>query len=208
MRGFPWLRAALAAALLGLLLGSAAVTQAPVSAQGDSGGAAASEVVVSVSATDVSALAGDTFTFTSEITNTGSEPTPPLVAHLNIVSLDQSVYVDPEDWSPQRTVGIAPIASGASTTQSWTVNPILKGDVAVYVVVLPASPSLATTSPPIASPAIRVRVDEQRSLNPGGVLPIVIAVPGVLAGAFVILRVNHGRGHRQEPPRESTRLTR
>ena len=193
MKRLPWLRAILAAALLGLLLTAGAVTRAPASAQEAGGRAAASEVLISVSASDVSAFAGDTFTFTSEITNTGSEPTPPLIAHLNIASLGQAVYVDPEDWSPQRTVSVAPIGPGSSATQSWTVNPILKGDVAVYVVVLPDSPSLATTGPLIASPAIHVHVEQQRTLNPGGVLPIVLAVPGVIAVAFAALRVARRR---------------
>jgi hypothetical protein len=134
-----------------------------------------------------------TFTFTSEIMNNGSSATPPLIANLGFVALDQSTYVDPEDWSPQRTLSVAPIAAGSSVTQTWTVKPVLKGDVAVYVVVLPQPAALASAGPLAASPAIPVHVEEHRILNHGGVLPVALAVPGVLALAFAGLR----RGTRQ-----------
>ena len=116
--------------------------------------------------------------------NNGSSATPPLIANLGFVALDQSTYVDPEDWSPQRTLSVAPIAAGSSVTQTWTVKPVLKGDVAA---------ALASAGPLAASPAISVHVEEHRTLNPGGVLPVALAVPGVLALAFAGLR----RGTRQ-----------
>jgi len=56
-------------------------------------------------------------------------------------------------------------------------------------VALPSAPALATTGPLAASPAIHLHVEEHRSLNPGGVLPVVLAVPGVLALAFAGMRV-------------------
>jgi hypothetical protein len=177
---------AIAAALFVVLLAATVSSGAPAFGQEN---AAASDLRVSVSKSEVSALTGDTFTFTSEITNTGSEVTPPLIANLDFVALDQSTYIDPEDWSPQRTLVVDPIAAGSSATQSWTVKPVLKGDVAAYVVVLPSSPALATAGPLVSSPAIYLHVEEHRALNPGGVLPVVLAVPGVLALAFAGLRV-------------------
>ena len=42
---------------------------------------------------------------------------------------------------------MAPIAAGSSVTQTWTVKPVLKGDVAVYVVVLPQPLALASAGP-------------------------------------------------------------
>ena len=176
---------------LGILL-AAALVAGPAAAQ-EGGRPSGGELAISVSKSEVSALTGDRFTFTTEIANSGSEATPPLIANLNFASLDDSTYIDPEDWSPRRTVSIAPIGPGSSVEQSWTVNPILKGDVAVYVVVLPDSPSLAGAGPLVASPAVHVRVGERRSLNPGGVLPVVLAVPGVLALAFAGLRVTRAR---------------
>jgi len=190
MRCLPSLSAVIAAALFALLLVAGAATSAPAFAQNP---ASPADITVSVSRSEVSTLTGKTFTFTSEITNNGSSATPPLIANLDFVALDQGTYVDPEDWSPQRTLSVAPIAAGSSATQTWTVKPVLKGDVAVYVVVLPEPPALAGAGPLAASPAIPVHVEEHRTLNPGGVLPVVLAVPTFLAVAFAGLRATRRR---------------
>ncbi len=190
MRRLPWLGPVIAVGVLvAFLLAVGAAVSAPAFAQDSGGQAPAGDVTISVSKSEVSTLTGKTFTFTSEITNSGSIATPPLIANLAFVAIDHSTYVDPEDWSPRRTVSVAPIAAGSSATLTWTVKPVLKGDVAVYVVVLPEPPALAGAGPLAASPAIPVHVEEHRTLNPGGVLPVVLAVPGVLALAFVGLRV-------------------
>jgi len=151
--------------------------------------AGSSELTISVSETEVSTLTGDVFTFTSEITNHGLERTPSLIANLAFVAIDGDTYVDPEDWSPQRTVHVAPIDGDSSVTLTWTVKTVLQGDVAVYVTVLPAPPELSPESPLAISPAIQMHVEEDRKLNPGGVLPTVLAVPALLAVAFAGLRV-------------------
>jgi len=193
MRRIPRLSPVVALALIGLLYIPSAGDGIPAFAEDGEPGAAAENLSVSVSISEVSALTGETFTFTSEISNDGPDTSPPLVANLNIVSLDEDTYIDPEDWSPERTVSVPPIVANSSATLSWTVNPILNGEVALFVVVLPNSPEAAVASPVAASPAISVHVSEHRSLNPGGVLPVVIAVPGVLAAAFLGLRVARGR---------------
>ena len=150
--------------------------------------AAASELTITVSETEKSTLTGDVFTFTSEITNEDSKRTPSLIANLVFASLDGDTYVDPEDWSPQRTVHVAPIDGDSSVTLSWTVKTVLQGDVAVYVTMLPAPPELSPESPLAISPAVLMHVEEDRKLNPGGVLPTVLAVPALLAVGFVGLR--------------------
>jgi hypothetical protein len=157
-------------------------------AQGASTPVPASNLVVTVSESDVSKLTGESFSFTSTITNDGSVATPALITNLNFTSLDDSTYIDPEDWSPQRTMSIDPLDPGTSVTKTWKVNPILEGDVAAYIVILPKSDAL-TTLPLTTSPAIHIHVGAQRSLNPGGVLPVTLAVPGLLAATFVGLRV-------------------
>lgn len=145
-----------------------------------------------LSESEVSTVTGGRFTFTSEITNHGPNETTGLVAHLNVVSLDRSVYTDPEDWSPRRTIGVPPISPGSNTTQSWTINPVLEGEVSVYVVVMPDSGPLAAEGPLVASSAIEVHVAGRRNLNPGGVLPVALAVPGALvaltAGMMLVRR--------------------
>ena len=183
----------IATALLALFLAAGAATTSPASARARSGQASAGDLTVSLSESEVSALTGDRFTFTSKITNNGSSATPPLIANLGFVALDQSTYIDPEDWSPQRTLSVAPIAAGESATQTWTVKPVLKGEVAVYVVVLPEPPALAGAGPLAAGPAIYLHVEEHRTLNPSGVLPVVLAVPAFLALAFAGMRVARRR---------------
>jgi hypothetical protein len=152
----------------------------------------ATNLVVTVSESEVSKLTGDSFTFTSTITNNGAQTTPPLIANLNFTSLDNSTYIDPEDWSPQRTMSVDPLESSASVTKTWKVNPILEGEVAAYIVILPNSETL-TTQPLTTSPAIHIHVGAQRSLNPGGVLPVTLAVPGILAASFVGLRITRNK---------------
>ena len=174
--------AALSAAVLMLTTLAAAL---PALAQEGRGG----ELTIIVSETEKSTLTGDVFTFTSEITNEDSKKTPRLIANLVFASIDGDTYVDPEDWSPQRTVHVAPIDGDSSVTLTWTVKTVLKGDVAVYVTVLPAPPDLSPESPLAISPAIQMHVEENRKLNPGGVLPTVLAVPAVLAAMFAGLRV-------------------
>ncbi len=147
--------------------------------------AQSSDLVLTLDIGKATATTGDTLTFTSEITNNGAAATPALIANLTFASIDLDTYVDPEDWSPQRTIAIAPIGPGQSATQSWTVTPVLPGEIAIYVAVLPGEPELVSNGSIAASPGLRLSVDEHRSLNPGGVLPVVVAVPAFVAAAFV-----------------------
>lgn len=171
-----------------MLFALALAATAPAGAGAQSAEPISDKLTVSLSESDVSLLTGDSLTFTSEIANNGSDTTPPLVANLNFVSINNDVYVDPEDWSPDRTVIVDPIPPGSSSTQSWTVNPVLKGEIGVYVAVLPRA-DVAAAGPLAASPAIHLSVGERRSLNPGGVLPAVLGVPAFLALAFTGMRL-------------------
>ena len=192
MKPLPWLGPVLGAALLGFALLVVIATVPAASAQEGGAQISGNDVSISVNMSEVSKLTGERFTFTSEITNNGSIATPPLIAALNFTSLDPDTYVDPEDWSPQRTMTVDPIAPGSAATQTWTINPILEGDVASYVVVLPDSLAFPA-SPLVSSPAIHVHVGAQRSLNPGGVVPVALAVPGLLAAAYAGLRIQRSR---------------
>lgn len=49
------------------------------------------------------AVLGNTVSVRSTITNGGATATAPLIAHLDVVSLSPDVYVDPEDWSSERS---------------------------------------------------------------------------------------------------------
>jgi len=188
MKPLLWLGPVLGAAFLALIL----PVGATASAQESGTQISTDDVSVSVNISDVSKLTGERFTFQSEITNNGSTATPPLIAALNFTSLDPDTYVDPEDWSPDRTKIVDSIAPGSSATLTWTINPVLEGDVASYVVILPDSTKVAA-SPLVSGPAIQIHVGAQRSLNPGGVLPVALAVPGLLAGAYAGLRITRTR---------------
>lgn len=124
---------------------------------------------------------GDHFTTRSTISNGGRAPTAPLIAHLNVVSLDSGVYVDPEDWSSSRTQKIPPLRPGAATTLSWTLQAVSAGDFDVYVVVLSADARSPRSAVPTVTVPVHVHVASRQTLNAGGVLPVVLVVPALLA---------------------------
>jgi hypothetical protein len=139
--------------------------------------------------TTVSTVIGDRFSFTSTISSIGDRPARNLVAHLNIVSLDPAVYVDPEDWSGERSRYIDEIPAGGSKELAWTVQAVNDGTFLVYVAL--ATPNAG--GPVVAGPALKAEVAAQRVINAGGILPIAVAVPGVLLVATLAARVRSRR---------------
>ena len=163
-----------------LLLGVACLLAAtPVAS------AQTSAIDVSVSRSQVSTGLGDDFGFSTVVTNTTSRPLSGLVAHLNVVGLSSGIYVDPEDWSEERTKNVPALGPGESTTISWSVTAVTGGRAAVYVVVLPEDPARGGLA---ASPAIDVRIAEAKNLNSGGVLPLALGVPALLGLATIAVR--------------------
>jgi hypothetical protein len=156
--------------------------------------APALRVEVTTAPTRVSTRLGDTFAVASTLRNVGASPLAGLVAHLNVVSLTHGVYVDPEDWSDQRTQYAAPIPPGQSVRLTWKVKAVNGGDFAVYVVALPGRSAAAAGRPLAVSPAVAVHATERRTLDAGGALPVVLLVPGLLALATL------GRRRRRRPP--------
>jgi hypothetical protein len=182
MRTRPALRLGLAF-LLGASAFLAAATGPAAAAPGASPG---DSVELALSRARVSTRLGDGFDFGSTIRNVGTTTLPSLVAHLNIVSLTKGVYVDPEDWSSQRTHYLASLRPGQSTRVSWKVESVNGGDFAIYVVVLPdRDPSSSTLA---VSPALDLHVTERKTLNSGGVLPLALGIPGFLGLLILGLR--------------------
>jgi hypothetical protein len=132
---------------------------------------------VTVDRARISTELGHEFGFRSTITNHGASAASGLIAHLNVLSLRDGVYVDPEDWSAQRTYYLDAIAPGASTTISWGMQAVNGGSFGVYVAVLPES---GVARPPATGPTIRVAVAERRTLNSGGILPLALGIPAFL----------------------------
>ncbi len=138
---------------------------------------------------------GQTFDFTSTVRNNLDSAQRPLVVHLNVLSLDDSVYVDPEDWSSNRTRYVT-APPGQEIDVHWTLKAVNGGSFIVYVAVL----SHEGSGPIAVSQPLHVRVAERRTLNPGGVLPVVVAVPGVLA----TLAISRWIVRKRREPRRAT----
>lgn len=157
---------------------------------GPSSSASPGEIAVTVDRTHVSISLGRSFTFSTTIVNRGGAAAA-LVAHLNVLSLRPGVYVDPEDWSSNRTRYLGVIPAGGSRTVDWSVKAVNAGLFAVYVAVLPQTGAAA---PPIAGPEIQVSVAKRTTLDSAGILPLALGFPlciGLLA-AGVRLRRRRG----------------
>lgn len=175
---------------VGLLLGLLGLlTPHGAQAAGRPSAVIAGGVVVTLDRHDLTAGPGAKVTFASTIRNTGDRPLDGYVAHLNILSTDKSVYVDPEDWSPKRTQYLDALAPGGSTTLHWRVRAVTSGPILLFVSV--TSPTAATVT---SSGPLNMTVAGHRVVNAGGVLPLVLWMPaGVLAllGATSMRRLRH-----------------
>jgi hypothetical protein len=169
-----------------LVLGAAASAN-PAAAAANTAQEAAVEV--SVSRSHVSTRLGQSFGFDSTITNVGTKPVSGLVAHLNVVGLSEGIYVDPEDWSEQRTQTLTPLLSGESAEIPWSVKAVTGGRAAIYVVVLPGEDPATSSERLAVSPAMDVRITERRTINTGGVLPLALGVPALLGLATLTVRI-------------------
>jgi len=179
----------LARLALACALPLALVTTPAARAAGTESAIVAGGVVVALDQHDLAAGPGEKITFASTVRNTGERPLDGYVAHLNILSPDKSVYVDPEDWSPRRTQFLDRLGPGASTTLHWDVRAVTSGAILLFVSV--TSPAARTVS---SSGPLNMTVGGHRVVNAGGVLPLVLWMPaGVLAllGATSVRRRRH-----------------
>ena len=126
-------------------------------------------VAVTIDQDRLSAVIGNRFSFRSRLVNPGQAPTGALIVHLNVASLTSDVYVDPEDWSSERTLQVPPLQAGASTTLSWELQAVNAGSFAVYVVVLPdGSASTGAGREPAPPPRGRRTTDSERRRSTSG----------------------------------------
>jgi hypothetical protein len=123
---------------------------------------------------------GERFDVHSTIRNTTGRTITGAVAHLNVLSPDGSVYVDPEDWSSDRTQPLAPLPAGGSRRLTWGVQAVNRGHIDIYVAVVASDDEVDASAP------LRVTVHAVRTINAGGVLPIGIAVPGVVLSLLLL----------------------
>ncbi len=163
-------RGAVAAAAFALL-GLAGPLAAPAAAQS----ADAPPVTISLDRREVSVGVGERFVLTSTVSSQAAEPLTGLIAHIDIVGIDPQRYVDPEDWSPERTMFLEPLTSRSSVRTVWEVQAVDSGPLLVWVTASrPGGEGVAISAP------LHLMVGEHIDVNAGGVLPVVVGVPAVL----------------------------
>jgi hypothetical protein len=167
--------------LIGLLVGVLTWLPAPAIA------AEPLSVKVIVEPAHLETVLGGRFMITTEITNTGAAPSGEILAHLNVASIEGSVYVDPEDWSPNRSQQLS-LEPGERQKLSWEIQAVNAGHFAAYVVVVPFGSNVAGNEALMISPLVDVDVASRSTLTAGGALPVVVMVPLLLglaaAGVF------------------------
>jgi hypothetical protein len=151
------------------------------------------DVSVRVDRTQIETKLGQKFDFRSIVSNRASTPASGLIAHLNVLSYDRSVYVDPEDWSSRRTRYLAPVAAHGSATITWKLQAVNSGRLAVYVSILSERPG---AYPPDSSQVIHLTVAKRTTINSQGILPLALGIPMLLAGLAAGARVRRTRSSR------------
>jgi len=132
---------------------------------------------------------GERLSFVSSVRNTGDQEVTGLVAHLNILSTDPAVYVDPEDWSPRRTQYLDALAPGDTADVSWNVRAVTSGPLILFVSVTSLDGDRVVSSGPL-----RMTVHGQRVVDSTRVLPLVMWMPAgvlILLGATLVRRRRH-----------------
>jgi hypothetical protein len=132
---------------------------------------------------------GERLSFVSTVANVGEQEVTGLVAHLNILTTDPDVYVDPEDWSPRRTQYVDALAPGDTAEVSWDVQAVTSGPLVLFVSVTSLTGDRVVSSGPL-----RMKVHGQRVVDSTRVLPMVAWTPGLvllLLGATLVRRRRH-----------------
>jgi hypothetical protein len=148
--------------------------------------AAPSRVTVTLDRTAISTSLGNKFSFRSVIVNHGATPARGLIAHLNVLSLRRGVYIDPEDWSSMRTRYLPAIAAGGSLTIDWRLQAVNSGSIGVYVAVLPQRSGVSIA--PTTGRTLHVSIARRKTLNSGGILPLALGIPALLAALSLVVR--------------------
>jgi hypothetical protein len=140
--------------------------------------AASNDISVTVNRPRIATQLGHKVSFRTTIENHSSTWSGPLIAHLNVLSRRSGVEIDPEDWSTHRTRYLGSIPAGGSRTITYPVHAINTGRIALYVAVLP---QVGAAQPPITGPAVQLVVANRDTLNAGGILPLALGIPALLA---------------------------
>lgn len=170
-------------ALAALALGAAVVVGMPLPA------AAAEPVSIELDQAELTTSVGARFSLVSTVRNDGGQNLTGVIAHIDVVSIDPDVYVDPEDWSSERTQYIGRIAAHASVRLTWNLHAVNSGPLLVYVAVATETGDRAV----VAGEPLRLSVTRQRTLQGSGIVPIAVAMP---AGILVLMGLQLRRRRR------------
>jgi hypothetical protein len=138
---------------------------------------AAEGISVAIDRTNVATALGDNFVFRTTIKNSRAAATPPLIAHLNLLSFRDGVYVDPEDWSTARTRYLGTIPAGGSQTLSWRIHAVNVGSFAAYITVIRQDrPGQTATTGAV----LRAEVAKRKGFDSGGISALALGIPLLL----------------------------
>jgi hypothetical protein len=163
------------AVMLGLLA-LAALTISSGAASAATPDQSPAEMSVTLDQNSVAVGTGQGFEFRSTITNLTGQPLTSVIAHLNIVSTNGDVYVDPEDWSSDRSQYVDTLPAGATHELTWNVRAVTTGELILYVAVTTSSGGTNV----VASQPLHATVTATRTIDAAGVLPIALGVPAAL----------------------------
>lgn len=132
---------------------------------------------------------GQNIKFTSTVSNPGEQEVSGAIAHLNVLAVDPGVYVDPEDWSGERTQYLDPLGGGESDPLEWEMQGVNSGRFIVYVVITfaQAAGDVAT------SKTLQLDVAPERTLDASGLIPIAAGVPGAIVLLMGLVMVRRRR---------------
>lgn len=149
-------------------------------------------VIVELDKTQAAIGLGQTLKFNSTVRNPGEQEVSGAIAHLNVLAVDPGVYVDPEDWSGERTQYLDPIGGGEAETLEWEMQAVNSGKFIVYVAITSSEAAGAV----IASKSLRLEVAAEQTLDASGLIPIAAGVPGLLA---LLMGLTLARRRRHRP---------
>jgi hypothetical protein len=132
---------------------------------------------------------GQTLKFTSTVGNPGGDEVTGAIAHLNVLAVDPGVYVDPEDWSGERTQYLDPIGAGEPEPVEWEMQAVNSGRFIVYVAITFAQ----TAGEVVASKSLRLDVAAQDTMSSSGLLPIAAGAPGLIALLMGLVMIRRRR---------------
>lgn len=150
-------------------------------------------VSISVRPSSSEVTLGDRLGITVEVANRSAVRLSDLVVHIDITSLADAGSVDPEDWTSTLSKPIATIDPDGVALVDWQIQPISAGDFTLYAVVLASDNATVA-----ASNAARIVVDDRRSLDPNGILPVSIGAT-VVVGGLLAFQVRFSRRGRSRP---------